>query len=227
MVVINPNNPTGQILSKEEIEKIIVFCVENNLVLIASEVLQNLVHEGKFTSFRSVLKTMPHPYNKLELFSTHSASKANLFNSGARAGFLNVMNLNSQVKVQLYKHASIDICSATSGQIMMDLTFTPPTMEEGIFGQDFVDRYNNSINLSKDKNKKIVENVADSLRKSKLFSFVQPQAGFTFFINLSVKEIQKNGKTNILMGEKPLCDLYAKSLFKETKILCTPGNGKL
>ena len=56
IVVINPGNPTGQLLSKENVEAIIRLCVEENLVLMADEVYQtNVYRDGKtFTSFRKV-----------------------------------------------------------------------------------------------------------------------------------------------------------------------------
>ena len=57
LVIINPGNPTGSILSAESIEKVIEFAVKNRLVLIADEVYrENIYNEGKqFVSFRSVL----------------------------------------------------------------------------------------------------------------------------------------------------------------------------
>lgn len=226
MVVINPNNPTGRLLKREEIEEIVVFCVENRLALIASEVLQDLVHDGNFLSFRNVIKSMPSPYNKLELFSTHSASKSNLFNSGARAGYLNTLNILPAVKSQLYKHISMDICSGLPGQIMMDLTLTPPSLEEGIFSREFINKYKASIMLSKHIHREIVMDVGDALASSKLFTFTQPRAGFTFFINFNVNFISDSKNSRLLMKSEPLCDVYSNSLYKEKQILCTPGNGK-
>lgn len=38
LVVINPGNPTGNVLSKENIEEIIKICYDNELVIIADEV---------------------------------------------------------------------------------------------------------------------------------------------------------------------------------------------
>lgn len=225
MVVINPNNPTGRLLTRQEMEEIVVFCVENRLVLIASEVLQDLVHNGDFLSFRSIINSMPEPYNKLELLSTHSASKSNLFNSGARAGYLNTLNIMPDVKAQLYKHISMDICSGLPGQIMMDLTLTPPSIEEGIFSHEFIYRYKDSIKLSKHIHKNIVMDVGDALSKSKLFTFNQPNTGFTYFINLNVNFISDSKNRRMLMRSEPLCDIYANRLFKEKRILCTPGNG--
>ena len=50
MVVINPGNPTGAIFSEQTIEKIIEFCVDNRLVLIADEVYRQNIYkrEAKF-----------------------------------------------------------------------------------------------------------------------------------------------------------------------------------
>jgi len=227
MVVINPNNPTGRLLTRYEMEEIVVFCVENRLVLIASEVLQDLVHEGEFLSFRSVINSLTAPYNKLELLSTHSASKSNLFNSGARAGYLNTLNIDPDVKAQLYKHISMDICSGLPGQIVMDLTLSPPRLEEGIFSPEFIFKYKASIKLSKHIHREIVIDVGDSIASSKLFTFNQPKAGFTFFINLNANFISDSKNRRLLMKSEPLCDVYANRLFKEKRILCTPGNGKI
>lgn len=60
IVVINPGNPTGAILSSETISQIIDFSVKNRIVVIADEVYrQNIYKEGaKFVSMRSVLETM-------------------------------------------------------------------------------------------------------------------------------------------------------------------------
>lgn len=38
MCVINPGNPTGQVLKKESLEEVIKLCYENNIMLMADEV---------------------------------------------------------------------------------------------------------------------------------------------------------------------------------------------
>ncbi len=45
IVVINPGNPTGQVLSKENIQEIIDVCYKNNILIIADEVYQNNVYK--------------------------------------------------------------------------------------------------------------------------------------------------------------------------------------
>lgn len=59
LVIINPGNPTGQVLSRQNIEEIIKFAYKEKLFLFADEVYQDNVYaEGcKFHSFKKVRKT--------------------------------------------------------------------------------------------------------------------------------------------------------------------------
>ena len=77
MVVINPGNPTGNILSEKNIEDIIKFCYEHKLVILADEVYQNNIYSKnkKFHSFKKVMNKMASPYNQTILFSFNSVSK--------------------------------------------------------------------------------------------------------------------------------------------------------
>ncbi|KAI6648978.1 tyrosine aminotransferase [Oopsacas minuta] len=56
-VVINPGNPTGQCLDASQQLKILRFCYDNNLLLLADEVYQDNIYDKdvKWTSFRKVL----------------------------------------------------------------------------------------------------------------------------------------------------------------------------
>lgn len=55
-MVINPGNPTGQVLSRANIEEIIKFAYKEKLFLLADEVYQdNIYADGsKFYSFKKV-----------------------------------------------------------------------------------------------------------------------------------------------------------------------------
>jgi aspartate aminotransferase len=55
MVVINnPNNPTGSVLSPEELEGLYDIIVRNNLILVSDEIYDNFVYQG--VRFKSVLE---------------------------------------------------------------------------------------------------------------------------------------------------------------------------
>lgn len=79
VVVINPGNPTGQILSEDTIAEIITWCKNNNICLMADEVYQeNIWKKGShFVSFRKVALAMNafDGANGLQMISFHSVSK--------------------------------------------------------------------------------------------------------------------------------------------------------
>ena len=50
LLLNNPNNPTGSVLSKEEIQDICRVCEKHDLWILADEVYENLVYEGEFYS---------------------------------------------------------------------------------------------------------------------------------------------------------------------------------
>ncbi|CAG4946220.1 unnamed protein product [Parnassius apollo] len=78
LVVINPGNPTGQVLTRENIESILNFAYKHGLLLFADEVYQdNIYAEGsEFYSFKKVVREMGEPYSsELELASFMSVNK--------------------------------------------------------------------------------------------------------------------------------------------------------
>ena len=78
IVVINPGNPTGQILSVKNMEEIVEFCSSENITLMADEVYQdNVFGSTPFTSFRKVVHDRKLQ-NKIQMVSFHSISKGYL-----------------------------------------------------------------------------------------------------------------------------------------------------
>jgi aspartate/methionine/tyrosine aminotransferase len=84
IVIINPGNPTGNVLTIENQKEIIKFCEKKEICLLADEVYQeNIYNDLKFVSFKKIMKEMN---SKLELFSFHSCSKGFLGECGRRGG---------------------------------------------------------------------------------------------------------------------------------------------
>lgn len=71
--------------------------------------------------------------NKCELASLHSTSKGLLGECGLRGGYLYIHNFNPEVTQQLVKLKSINLCSNSVGQVMVDLMCNPPL--EGVSDQ--------------------------------------------------------------------------------------------
>jgi aspartate/methionine/tyrosine aminotransferase len=127
LVIINPGNPTGQVLSRRDLEVICKFCAESNIVLLADEVYQRNVYkpEKPFLSAKKVALETPG-CETLQLVSFHSTSKGVIGECGRRGGYMELHNIDSYVQSQLYKLSSSLLCSNVSGQIMTSLMVNPP-----------------------------------------------------------------------------------------------------
>ncbi|CAJ0593737.1 unnamed protein product [Cylicocyclus nassatus] len=128
LCVINPGNPTGQVLSRQNMEEVVKFAHKHNLFLMADEVYQdNIYAEGsKFHSFKKVINEMGAPYNMMELASFHSVSKGYMGECGMRGGYVEFFNLDPDVYVLYKKMISAKLCSTVLGQIVMDCVVCPP-----------------------------------------------------------------------------------------------------
>jgi len=132
IVVINPGNPTGQVLEEETMKQIVEFAYNNDLCILADEVYQQNIwsDKKKFVSFKKVIHNMPSPYNKAPVFSFGSCSKGFHGECGMRGGFLETFNVDKEVDVQLHKYKTISLCNNTIGQVMIDLVVNPPSVQE-------------------------------------------------------------------------------------------------
>jgi alanine transaminase len=128
LVVINPGNPTGQVLGRATQEEMVRFCAEEGLLLVADEVYQtNVYAEGKqFFSFKRVLRELGDEFSAVRLVSLNSISKGFYGECGRRGGYMECVNFPQAVKDQLYKLASINLCPNLNGQICMALMMHPP-----------------------------------------------------------------------------------------------------
>eukprot|EP00878_Enallax_costatus_P025572 GHUV01027372.1.p1 GENE.GHUV01027372.1~~GHUV01027372.1.p1 ORF type:complete len:224 (-),score=38.29 GHUV01027372.1:299-970(-) len=99
IVVINPGNPTGQCLSKENQQDIVRFCEQHNLVLIADEVYQvGLAGAVGHCNIMSV-----------QLLSTAAAS--------INVGFFQVSRKRTEASQPSLKHKQRPLCNCMTGQM--------------------------------------------------------------------------------------------------------------
>lgn len=128
MVIINPGNPTGQCLSVTNLKEIILFCVQQKLVLMADEVYQQNIYQNErpFVSARKVLLDMGPPISKaLQLVSFHSVSKGYWGECGQRGGYFEMINIPPESVDEIYKVSSISLSPNVPGQIFMGLMVNP------------------------------------------------------------------------------------------------------
>lgn len=220
--VINPGNPTGQVLSEKSIREVIQFAVKNKVVIMADEVYQvNIYKEGlKFTSFRKVMSTMEHPYNKAELFSFHSTSKGLVGECGLRGGYMHWENINAEVEVQLKKFKSVFLCNNTVGQLMVDLMTNPPTKEEN--GEELANAFDEEYKIRMESLKRRAKMVTKHLNDMEGITSNEIEGAMYCFPNIHlprgvIKEAKKKGISPDL--------LYALELLENTGLCGVEGSG--
>ncbi len=124
--VINPGNPTGAILSRDNIAMVIGFAREHGLSILADEVYQENIYrpDDRFVSFAKVLSELDE--RETSLFSFHSCSKGLLGECGQRGGYMEVRNVPEDVMAEITKLQSVSLCANLPGQILVRAMVKPP-----------------------------------------------------------------------------------------------------
>lgn len=217
--VINPGNPTGQVLTRENIEDVIRFAKEEGLFIMADEVYQTNVYApgSKFHSFKKVMFEMGGDYAEIPLASFHSMSKGWQGECGLRGGYMEVVNMDPFVKAQLVKLVSTKLCSSTVGQCAMSIVTNEP--KEGEPSYDlFIAEKTKVLDTLKQKALLVAEtfNSIDGISCNPVMG-----AMYTFpQIFLSPKAIEA-AKAD---GKAPDA-FYCFSLLEETGLCVVPGSG--
>ncbi|CAH0761449.1 unnamed protein product [Diatraea saccharalis] len=138
LVVINPGNPTGQVLTRDNIEAIIKYAHKNKLFIFADEVYQDNVYAkgSQFFSFKKVLREMGGEYSSgVELASFMSVSKGYAGECGLRGGWMELVNVDPDVQAQLYKAISAMLCPTSLGQTTVSCVAAPPVKGDPSYDQ--------------------------------------------------------------------------------------------
>lgn len=222
LVVINPGNPTGNVLSEDNIKETIKFCYEHKMAIIADEVYQNNVYvdDKEFISFRKVLHDMGHPYNQTMLFSFNSVSKGYYGECGLRGGYLDMCNVPEEIKNIFYKLKGLELCPNLAGQLSMDLLVRPPTRYDS--SEETVSQYNKEKTFNFENLKKKANLLSEKLNKMHRFSSNRIQGAMYAFpkIDFPNSVITKAEER----GLKPDV-LYSLELLNNTGIIVVPGSG--
>ncbi|KAK3534402.1 hypothetical protein QTP86_015246, partial [Hemibagrus guttatus] len=220
LCIINPGNPTGQVQSRECIEDVIRFAAKEHLFLMADEVYQDNVYaEGcAFHSFKKVLFEMgPEFSNTVELASFHSTSKCYMGECGLRGGYMEVINMDPEVKAQLTKLVSVRLCPPVPGQALMALVTNPPQPGEPSHTQFIKERTATLNDLAqKAKLTEDILNTVPGIRcnpvQGAMYSFPR-----IMLPERAIKEAMENSQEPDMF--------YCMKLLEETGICLVPGSG--
>merc|ERR1711936_564748 len=218
IVIINPGNPTGNVLSRANIEAVVKFAEEKKLFVFADEVYQDNVYADgcKFHSFKKVMSEMGAPYNSMELASFMSCSKGYMGECGIRGGYAEVVNMDADVKAMLMKSISAKLCPTVIGQTCMDVVVNPPRPGEASY-EEFAAQKSFILSSLADRAKL----VADSFNSMEGFTCQVVQGAMYAFprLHLPAKAVAKAKQ----MGQAPDV-FYAFQLLENTGICIIPGS---
>jgi len=218
LAIINPGNPTGQVLSRKDLEVICKFCAEHEIVLLADEVYQRNVYvdDKEFISAKKVAVETPG-CEKLQLVSFHSTSKGLIGECGRRGGYMELHNICPYVQSQIYKLASSGLCSCVTGQIMTNLMVTPPQPGDDSYAQ-FASEEGAIMNRLKSNALALVK----GLNEVDGIDCVRAEGAMYAFprLDLPAKALEAAEAQEMTPDT-----LYAISLLEETGICVVPASG--
>lgn len=218
LVVINPGNPTGQCLSKENMVDIVRWCADEKVVLFADEVYQTNVYapNRSFVSFRKVIQLDPEAHN-VECFSFHTISKGVIGECGHRGGYFHCLNIDEKVQEEMYKLASTALCSNTAGQVLVGLMSNPPKRGDPSF-----ERYERETKGIFDSLKRRAEVLAPALNRLEGISCNAVEGALYAFpqVTLPQKAIDAAKAAGIAPDV-----FYCLALLEETGLCTVPGSG--
>ncbi len=200
IIICNPNNPTGYLYSKEELEQIRDIVKEYDLYLFSDEVYREFCYDGKAHFSAMNLKGIEQNVIMMDSVSKRYSS------CGSRIGAL--VTRNQQVLDTALKFAQARLSPPTFGQVAGEAALdTPPEYFEEVYNE-YIDRRNYLV---------------DSLNKIEGVSCPMPGGAFYTITKLPVDDADK-------FSQWLLSDFEYKNatvmLAPASGFYATPGLGK-
>jgi alanine transaminase len=222
IAVINPGNPSGSVLSHDDVAMIITFARDTQMVILADEVYQeNVYAEGKaFHSFKKVLRELQatdKSYDAVQLVSFHSTSKGLIGECGQRGGYMEYIGFSERSLGVFGKVAATSLSPNTLGQIFVGLMVTPPKEGEPSFA--LFQKESSAIFAGL---KRRAKQLQDGLNAIEGLSCNQVQGAMYGFpqVKLPALAIEEAEEHDI-----PADEYWCLRLVEETGIVCVPGSG--
>ncbi|OAF66283.1 hypothetical protein A3Q56_05996 [Intoshia linei] len=218
IVVINPGNPTGNVLTLENLVKIVQFAYKNNLIILSDEVYQYNVYDKnlKFYSMKSVVKELGLP---ITLASFHSISKGYFGECGLRGGYCELYNASDFTWNMIKKVLSVNLCPSTISQSVIDLLVNPPKKDEISFNQ-----YYNDMDAVLSELKLKAQMVTDKLNEIEGITCNPVKGAMYAFPQIQIPE-KAILKAKELKVEPD--SLYCMELLENHGVCVVPGSGFL
>ena len=197
IVVINPNNPTGALYSKETLLEIIEVARENNIVVIADEIYDRLVLDEKQHVSMAALA------DDVTIVTMNGLSKSHCI-CGLRCGWLIMSGLEkekSKLRDALIKIASVRLCSNALMQIIIPDALKDTEYTKHMMGPDG--------RIARQRNA-----TTDELDKIDGITYVKNSAAFYLFPKIDIEKFGFESDRD-----------FARQLLDDKHILIIPGSG--
>ncbi len=225
IAVINPGNPTGGVLSKENIRRVVEFARRRGLSIIADEVYQENIYSSGvgFHSFAKVMHELRE--TDVSLFSLHSVSKGFLGECGHRGGYLEIRNVPADVLAQFIKLQSIQLCANVPGQLATYAMVSPPRPGDESYETYIHERDEILADL-----RRKAEILGKGINEIEGMSLVPPLGAMYAFVRIELppdRHVQLEGMTAAerIGYEASRDEKYCMALLEETGICVVPGSG--
>lgn len=197
IIINSPNNPTGVVYTKKELEELVDLAVEKDFFIISDEVYEKLIYDrGKHFSPASFSKEA-----KAHCITINGLSKAYSM-TGWRIGY-----------VASNREISLAICSLQSHLTSNSTTFVQWAAVEALTGkQASVTKMKNEF----DKRRNYVFNRLTSIDG---ITCVKPHGAFYMFPDVSSFFGKKNPEGEVIKNETDLCSF----ILKDAKVAILPG----
>lgn len=197
IVLINPNNPTGALYSKEILLEIIDIARKNNLVIISDEIYDRLVLDEKQHISTASLT------DDVTVVTMNGLSKSHCI-CGLRCGWLCISGQEEEKKIlrtALVNLASVRLCSNSLMQLVIPDALADTAYTKNMIGPEGrIVRQRNAVTEELDK----IEGI----------SYVKNSAAFYLFPRLDIKRYGFESDRD-----------FAKQLLDAKHILIIPGSG--
>lgn len=192
VIMINsPNNPTGYVMSDEEMQAIADFAIKHDLLVISDECYDHFVFNGDFKSIATL------PGMKERTFVINSTSKT-FSMTGWRVGY--VLAPAEFIETMQNVHEHLAICPTSFAQQGSIVAYTQEIPETPVMVAEY---------------KKRREYIVGALKKIDKLSFYEPQGAFYVFINVGATGQNGSDFCLGLLNEKGVATAAGTSFGKE------------
>ncbi len=198
LIITNPNNPTGTVLGKKTLKRIVDIANDYDLLLISDEVYDEIVYNGvKFASISQFAKGVPH-------IILNGASK-NYDSTGFRIGFVIIPeedDISNEIKSKMKDFGSLRLSANTPSQYAL------------VEGMNNVNQHKKAVgNMVREIEKK-VNLMSEHINYSEYMDAVPPCGAFYIFPKINVKDLK-------MKDDKE----FARRLLEEEYVQVARGSG--